>query len=783
MGDSAVGTDSKPFDGSIGRTLAESTSDWKPQPRRHRRPNVVVILCDDLGFSDIGFFGSEIDTPNIDALAARGAPMVNFHSTPLCSPSRAALITGLNHHEAGVGNLAHADCGFPGYRGQLEDNVATAAEVFRNNGYRTLMAGKWHLSRPDDHSDAGDRANWPLQRGFDRFYGFMESGLTNLHEPNLLHEDNHAIEVEQYPEGYYFTDDITDRAIGMIRGVKGADPATPFFLYLAHAAVHAPLMAKPEDMAKYRGRYDEGWDAVRAARFERQKALGVLPGDTELPPLNSEPGHESVPWDSLEDRQRQLFARYMEVYAAMVDNVDQNVGKLCAALAQLGELDNTIILFTSDNGASREGGANGTTEYYRTTFEAHNGFGDGAGWERDHPRLDLIGGPRVMAHYPRAWAEASNTPFRLHKGTTFQGGHHVAAVVSWPERIGDPGVVRTQYAHLVDVLPTLVDVLGLDVPTHRAGLPVKPMSGTSFAEILADANGTATHREQYYEMSGHRAYYRDGWEAVTLHRPGADFATEPWQLYRLTDDPAQARDVAEQYPELTADLAQAWHEAAVASQVYPLLGGLEYALLAASHVVPAIEPVTLDANSPTVERHTAARLTSYRSFMVRARLDHGTADRGIIVSHGDQGGGYCLYVDDDGVLTYAHNGYGDLSLVRAGTVPAGVVDIELAVTASLPAPAPDGDVAIVGSWDIRLSIDGDPRATQSGLISLAVLAPFEGIDVGRTRRSPVHWDLREKHGAFAYTGSIGSVTYLPGAFVFAPLQQGAERHQVEARYQ
>ena len=449
-------------------------------------PNVVIVLCDDLGFSDVGCYGSEIPTPALDRLAQQGLRFTDYHSTPLCSPSRAALLTGMNHHAAGVGNLAGADHGFPGYRGRIAKDVLTAAELFRTNGYRTLMVGKWHLSIVDDHSDAGARDHWPLQRGFDRFYGFMESGLTNLHHPNMLHEDNHAVDVDRYPDGYYFTDDITDQAIRMIRGIKDADPTQPFFLYMAHGAVHAPLMAKPEDIARHRGRYEEGWDQIRAARFARQKEVGVVPDGVQLPERNSERGYDSPAWDDLTDAERQLFARHMEVYAGMVDNVDQNFGRLRAALSELGILDDTIIIFTSDNGGSREGGRQGTTEYYRTVAAVAREMGEFDNAALDHQRLDLLGGPRVMGHYPWGWGMVSNTPFRLHKGTTFAGGHHVSFILSWPGRITDGGTVRAQYTHISDVLPTLVDLAGLSVPSVLGGQPLRPMTGLSFAPVVFD---------------------------------------------------------------------------------------------------------------------------------------------------------------------------------------------------------------------------------------------------------------------------------------------------------
>jgi arylsulfatase A-like enzyme len=759
------------YAGTIGKTVADSTPSWLPRDEVSPRPNVIVILCDDLGFSDIGCFGSEIETPHLDQLAREGALFSNFHATPLCSPSRAALLTGMNHHESGMGNLAGADHGFPGYRGELADDVLTQADVFRYNGYSTLMVGKWHLTHSEDHSDASSKKNWPLQRGFDRFYGFL-SGFTNLHHPDMLYEDNHAVATEQYPEGYYFTDDITDRAIDMIRGVKAAGPEKPFYLYMAHGAAHAPLMAKPDDLAKYRGRYDIGWDEVRRNRFDRQQTLGVIPKGTELPPPNSEPDYQSAEWTSLEDDERRLYARYMEVYAAMIDSVDQNWGRLREALTQLGEFDNTIVLFTADNGASREGGERGTTEYYRTVAAVHQHLGENDDSRKvDISRLDLIGGPQVMAHFPWAWGAAANTPFRLHKGTTFQGGHHVACIASWPNGIKQTGTTRTQYAHLIDVLPTFVDVLNLEVPVLKNGVSAKPMSGTSFAPLLEDSMGADSHAEQYYEMTGHRGYYADGWEAVTLHYPNVEYDEEEWQLYHLVEDPAQAHNLADMHPERVAELVASWDKAAKANQVYPLDDGSGGLRLRDPGLLPPSEPITLFPNSPTLERGVASQFIQYRSWALSASFDYRSHDEGIIVSHGDQGGGYVLYIDTDGSLIYGHNAYGKLELVNAGALGKGRNVVRVEVAASMD-----------GTWDLHLAVDNVERA-RALLPALTILAPFQGIDIGRSRRSPVNWDLQQRHGAFPYTGELHRVTYEPGDFIYPALQQLLQHHAEEARTQ
>lgn len=736
------------FQGRVARTFAGSEPWWPPRPvPPPGAPNVVIVLADDLGFSDLGCYGSEIATPHLDRLAAEGIRYRNFHVTPMCSPTRAALLTGVNPHLAGVGHVAHSDPGFPGYAMELSDNVATAAEIFHRHGYATLMAGKWHLCKDSDLSEAGSKHSWPLQRGFERFYGFLD-GFTNLHQPHRLYEDNHVVDTDAYPEGYYFTDDITDRAIAMVKSVKAADPSKPIFLYLAHGAAHAPLLAKPQDIGKYRGAYDAGWDRVRERRHRRQMELGVIPPGTVLPERNREPNHDVQTWDDLPARERELFARYMEVFAAMVDSVDQNFGKLRSAVESLGEWDNTIVIFTSDNGASREGELRGTSQYFRVLRPT----GTPDTFEEDYPRLDLVGGPQTTPHYPRGWAMAGNTPYRLYKVNTHAGGHQVPFIFSWPSRLVERGTVRSQYAHVTDVLPTLLDLVGLEPPAERRGRPVWAMAGSSFAPTLADPAVPAVHREQYYEMIGHRGYYRDGWGVVTLHQPLTSFGDHEWELYNLVEDPTETINLAERNPDLVQELARAWERAAWANQVLPLDEGsmLRWVQRPSTEDVYA-RPVTILGGTATLERYRSLLLIQARSFTVTVQLaPHRPGDQGILVAHGDQGGGYALYVDG-GELVFVQNCGAAMRRLSGGLLPAGASEVSLVVAAP-------------GSWrwDPSLSVDGSIVAEDAGYPMLSAMCPFEGIDVGIDRRSPVSWELYERHGAFPYTGTLCSVTYTPG---------------------
>lgn len=527
-----------------------------------------MVLVDDMGYSDIGPFGSEVPTPVLDELAEGGLRLANYHTMPLCSPARAALLTGLNPHRVGYSTVANFDPGFPGYGMEVGEDVPTLAELLHDAGYATYAVGKWHLTRDSASNAADDRRNWPLQKGFDQYYGVLE-GLTSLFHPHQLVRDNSPLDIDELPDGYYYTDDITDQAISMVKSLRAHDPDKPFFLYVAHNAVHGPLQAKPADIARQRGRYDGGWDALRRTRFARQIADGLFPEGTALPDRNSEAGFDVGPWDELTPAQQRRYARYMEVYAAMVDNIDQNLGRLTVTLRALGELDNTIIVFTSDNGGTGEGGAEGTRSYFSRFV--HQPVPDD--WNEDVDRdTDLIGGPQSLVHYPRGWGMASNTPFRLYKGQTHAGGVRVPFVISWPEGLrradGDSGV-RQQYQYVTDITPTLLELAGVRRPELWRSRPAQEPDGVSFAPVLHDGRAPSAHTEQYCEMSGNRSYYRDGWKLVTLHRPGTPYDDGEWALYDLRTDPTETLDVARDHPEVVKELAAAWESAARRNGVFP----------------------------------------------------------------------------------------------------------------------------------------------------------------------------------------------------------------------
>jgi arylsulfatase A-like enzyme len=738
------------FGGTIGRTFSQSQPWWPAEPQaRDRAPNIVVVLVDDLGYSDIGPFGSEIHTPNLDRLAARGVRLTNYHTAAVCSPARAALMTGLNPHRAGFAHVASNDFGFPGYAMELADDVLSLPEILRASGYATFAIGKWHLTRDGALHDAAVRGSWPVQRGFDRYYGCLEA-LTNFFHPNRLTVDNSPLEVDRYPPNYYLTDDLTDRAVGMLKSLRAHSTRKPFFLYFAHHAVHGPLGAKAADIARYRGRYDAGWDALREERFRRQMEMGLFPPHTRLAARNFELGLEVPPWSAIPQTQRRLFARYQEVYAAMVDNIDQSLGRVLDTLEALGELDNTLVVFTSDNGGTAEGGPMGTRSYFSQFAQVVLQRTLPDEWPRDVVRdPDLIGGPRAAVHYPRGWGMASNTPFRLYKGNTFAGGVRVPLVISWPAGLA-AREVRHPYQYVTDLHATILDLAGVPRPATRHGHPTQDIDGVSFASVLHDPAAPGTRFEQYSETRGNRGFYRDGWKLLTLHAAGTPYTDQEWCLFDVRTDPTETTNLAADFPDKVRELAAAWEAAAWANTVFPLPDEGPAPRRRRPADAEMGQPVRLLPGTPTLERYRSSRLIALRSFDVSIDLEHAAGAAGVLVAHGDQGGGYSLYLEEHR-LWLAYNEYGDLKAVDCDVLEPGRHVVGLHARA-LPE----------FRWDLEVSVDSQCVGRLERVAMLLGLAPFEGIDIGIDRRSPVNWGVFERHGPFPYTGHLIGVTYTPG---------------------
>ncbi|MGB2811626.1 MAG: arylsulfatase, partial [Mycobacterium sp.] len=550
------------FDGTIGRTLADSQAwfDEPPHPGPDA-PNVMVVLLDDTGFAQLGCYGSDIDTRNIDALAANGLQFTNFHVTPLCSPTRAALLTGRSQHAAGMRTVSNFRTGFPHQLGHIANEASTVAEVLREQGYATFCVGKWHLAPMEQCSAAGPFDQWPLARGFDRFYGFLD-GETDQFHPQLV-SDNHPIEPPGRPQdGYHLSEDLVDQALKMVSDSRGVRPDRPFFLYLPFGATHAPHQAPASYLAKYRGAFDDGWDVARQQWFDRQIARGVVPAGTELAPRN--PGVDA--WDGLGDNQRRLACRLQEAFAAFLDHTDDQIGRLVDGLREMGELDNTILLVLADNGASQEGGPFGVMH----EMKFFNGLLDTPDDVMD--RLDDIGGPHSHTNYPWGWAQCGNSPFKWYKQNTHEGGVHVPMIVHYPDRIAadQRGTNRDQFVYVSDVVPTIYDLLGVTPPQTYRGIEQLPVTGHSFAGVLDDPGAPAANTVQYFEMMGSRAIVAGEWKAVCKHLPGSDFQTEQWELYHLATDWSECNDLASLQPERLDALIALWWTEAEKNGVLPL---------------------------------------------------------------------------------------------------------------------------------------------------------------------------------------------------------------------
>jgi arylsulfatase A-like enzyme len=548
-------------------------------PFRAGAPNVVVIVLDDLGFAHLGCYGSDLETPNIDRLAARGLRFGNFHTTAVCSPTRACILTGRNHHRVGMGMLPDMPTNFPAYSGQMPKSAATLAQILHESGYATFCVGKWHLV-PRDERFTGPYDQWPTARGFDRYYGFL-NGETNQWTPNLIRDTNHIEPPRTPDQGYHLDADLADNAISYLDELRLSHPARPFFLWYASAAPHAPHQAPPEWIERYRGRFDDGWDAWRASALARQQELGIMPADAAL----TERPSWIEAWSELDDGRRCLYARMMEVFAAFVAHADHQLGRVLDHIESIGELDRTIFVLVSDNGTSGEGGPHGSFNQLGHYISDED---DDVAEEIAH--IDDLGGFRSSGHYPWGWALAGNTPFQRWKRYTFEGGVRDPFVIAGPG-IGEQGGIRHQYAHAIDVTPTVLDLCDIALPTEVGGVAQMSFDGVSLRSVLDDANAGEVHTSQYYECWGSRAMYADGWKAVTNHvnqltaaernaiTGSHDFATDEWALFDTRSDPTERRDLATEEPERLRALVDAWFSEAERNGVFPLDDGAEHRIM------------------------------------------------------------------------------------------------------------------------------------------------------------------------------------------------------------
>ena len=723
------------FGGVIGRTVAESTSWWPPptQPAVGT-PNVVIVVFDDVGFSHFGNYGSTISTPNLDRLAQGGLRFVNFHTTALCSPTRACMLTGRNHHAVGMRAISNFDTGFPNMRGAMPRSAATLAEVLRDEGFGTYMVGKWHLAPMHETGPAGPFRNWPLSKGFDRFYGFLQ-GETDQFRPELVH-DNHYIDPPSRPEdGYHVSEDLVDHAIAFAHDHISAAPTRPFFTYLAFGACHSPHQAPDSFLAKYRGAFDEGWDVTRDRWFARQKSLAIVPPDTLLPPRN--PGVK--PWDALTANEQRFAARLQEAFAAFLDHTDHQLGRYIDALNTIGQLDNTIFIAMSDNGASQEGGPTGVLDEMRY----FNGLPEDV--DAAVERLDTIGRPDSHTNYPWGWAMVGNTPLKRYKQNTHAGGVRDPFIVHWPSRITERGAIRRQFHHVTDIAPTVLELLGIEPPRFVNGVEQMDVHGTSMAYALVPDGAAAPGRKhtQYFEMFGHRGIWHDGWKAVCYHEAGEDYEADRWELYHADVDASEATDLAAAYPDKLRAMIELWWAEAGRNGVLPLDDRRGGALFSSAQRRGTGPPRTTYTYYPPVSRHSAdvAPPTGNRPFDIIADLTlDGTG--GAIVARGSANGGYVLYVRDRR-LVFDYNFFHHHSKV--------VSEVELPATRCLAGVR----IARAGrSGTATLMIDGVDVGSVE-IAQMATMVSSTGMDVGRSI-APVCDDYVPP---FVFDGELRSVTF------------------------
>ncbi len=754
------------FPGRIGLTTADSSPAW-PEPIRapEGAPNVLFFILDDVGYGQLSTFGGFVETPNIDRVAAMGLRYANMHTTALCSPTRSCVLTGRNHHSNGVASIMETATGYPGYDARMPFENGMLSEILRQHGYNTFCVGKWHLSPSEDNTPAGPFHRWPLGRGFERFYGFL-GGETNQWYPDLI-QDNREVEPPNKPEdGYHLSEDLADQAIRMILDAHVNAPEKPFFLYYATGCGHAPHHVAKGWADRYAGRFDDGWDAYRERVFARQKELGIVPPDAELPPRDPD-----VPeWDSLSADERRLYARFMEVFAGFVSFTDHHFGRILDTLEEIGELENTIVMVLSDNGASAEGGPAGSSNEMLFFNNAPESL------EENLSRIETLGDTRSYNHYPWGWAWAGDTPFRRWKRETYRGGSTDPFVAAWPKGMKARGEIRSQYAHAIDMMPTILDALGIEPPDAIRGVAQAPMEGVSFAASFDDPSAPTEHVTQYFEMFGHRAIDHDGWRAVCPW-PGVDFTTaatkgrafgspitpevldeletEGWELYRITEDPTESRNVAGEHPDKLRELVALWWVEAGKYRVLPIDGDVRSRLVVDRPLTS--RPRTSFTYYPGLSAipQPATPKTANRPHSIEAdvTIPSGGAE-GILLAQGGAAGGFAFYLKD-GKLHYALNYVARdfFEVSSSDGVPEGRHTLRFEFE---PTGQPDFATGKGAPGRFQLYVDGVIVGDRDVPHTTPMIYELEGLSCGFDALAPVLPDVYET--PFSFTGTIHSVT-------------------------
>jgi arylsulfatase A-like enzyme/uncharacterized membrane protein len=758
------------FGGTIGRTMDQSVADWTivPGPKApEAAPNVLICLIDDAGFGQPDTFGGPIRTPNMTRVQEAGVTYNRFHVTALCSPTRAALLTGRNHHRVGFGSIAEYPGPFPGYTAARPRSCTPLPRILRENGYVTGGFGKWHLTPDNVQGAAGPFDHWPQSWGFDHWWGFL-SGAAGQYDP-IITEDNATRGVQPGQDGkpYYFPDDLTDKSIEWLHAVRAQDAQKPWLMYYSTGCAHAPHHVAKEWADKYQGKFDEGWDEYREQTFERQKKLGIIPEDTEL----TERPDLFPAWDSLSDTEKQLYTRQMEVYAGYQENADWNVGRLLDAIEAMGDLENTLIFYVwGDNGASMEGTVTGS--FNEMTFL------NGVVLEPEqqlklinekYGGIDAIGGEHTAPHVAAAWAHAGNTPFQWGKQmASHLGGTRNPMVVSWPDRLKPDTDMRTQFTHCIDIAPTVLEAAGIPEPTHVDGIEQEPMDGTSFLYTLNDPNAEERHTVQYFEFAGARAIYQDGWwacakldripwdfspETMKRFAPGAyDPEKDIWELYHLPDDFSQAHDLAAENPDKLEELKELFWQEAERNRVLPLMGCMSI-FFGILPPLPTITRFTFNGDVQNVQRGMVPRIMG-RSYAIEAELQipDGGAE-GVIVANADFIGGFAVWIDEKGLLNHTYSFLGVETYKQTSTekVPTGEVTVKMLFEADENKPGTGGKVTL-WAGEKQIGEGTIPRTVP------VTFSSYAGMDISRDNGLVVDLDYEAK-APYVFTGTVKQVVF------------------------
>jgi arylsulfatase len=740
-----------PFKGTIGQTIKESKADYpKPLEAPPGAPNVLLIILDDVGFGHAGTFGGAVATPTLDRLAAGGLRYNHFHTTALCSPTRGALLTGRNHHSIGTGVIIELGTGFPGYTGIVPNTTVGLPEILRQNGYTTAAFGKWHNTPDVEITPSGPFDRWPTGKtwGFEYFYGFM-NGETHQNYPVLYRNTTPVAQPKSPEEGYHVTEDMVDDAIAWLNQVHATNPNKPWFMYFSTGGIHGPHHTPKAYREKYQGKFDAGWDTYREETFARQKQLGVIPAGAKLTPRPKE-----IPaWADQSEQAKRVYRRLMENYSGFLEHTDVEVGRLIAAVEKAGEMDNTLIFYiVGDNGASGEGGLEGTVNEIASLNGIQLGL---AGLEA---KFDEIGGPKTEPHVPVGWAWAANTPFQWTKQVASHfGGTRNGVVVHWPKGIRETKGLRTQFHHVIDVAPTLLEAAGIKEPKVVNGVEQKPIEGVSMLYTFNDGAAKSHRTVQYFEMFGNRGIYQDGWMATTRHgrlpwgagSPGG-FDDDPWELYNVAEDFSQAENLATKYPEKVKALQAAFLVEAKKYNVLPLDDRLSERFDASLRPNPlaGLKRFTYGPGVSGISE-SAVLNTHGVPFSVTAEVEVGASGSdGVLAAIGGITSGWSLYVKD-GKPTFYYNFFEvDHARIQSSeALPKGTSTVRMELTPVEPGPGKPADV--------KLFVNG--KETGKGRVAKTV--PFrysvEPFDIGRDTVSPVTEDYKVP---FAFQGRIEHVT-------------------------